>query len=118
MSIHNVQNNVNHMIRMFENLASASTSLDAKQIVDDINNEIGELPLLEKSGSVFSRDVNTMCRTLDTSTIVIKHAVLFVGYAKVYKVHNDFAEELIKHINYVHNEINLIRNSKCVDDTI
>jgi len=50
MSIHNVQNNVNHMIRMFENLASASTSLDAKQIVDDINNEIGELPLLEKSG--------------------------------------------------------------------
>jgi hypothetical protein len=112
MSVQNVQNNVNHMMHMFEHLAK---DIDAKQIIDDIHNEIGELPAIEKSWSVFARDIN---RTLDISAIVIKHAVLFVGYAKVYKVHNEFAEDLIKHINYVHNEINLIRNSKCEGDTI
>ncbi len=115
MSVQNVQTNVNHMMHMFEHLANTSTDIDAKQIVDDINNEIGELRLFEKSWSVFARDIS---RTLDISAIVIKHAVLFVGYAKVYKVHNEFAEDLIKRINYVHNEINLIRNSKCEGDTI
>lgn len=115
MSVQNVQKNVNRMMHMFEHLAKTSTDIDAKQIVDDINIEIRELPRMEMAWPVFARDVS---RTLDISAIVIKHAVLFVGYSKVYKVHNEFAEDLIKLINYVHNEINLIRNSKCEGDTI
>ena len=112
MSVHKVQNHVNEMMHMFEHLAKDT---DTKQIIDDIHNEIGELPVLENSWSVFARDIN---RTLDISAIVIKHAVLFVGYAKVYKVHNEFAEDFIKRINRVHDEINLIRNSKYEGDTI
>jgi hypothetical protein len=115
MSVQNVQHHVNEMMHMFEHLAKTSTDIDAKQIIDDIHNEIGELPALENSWSVFARDIN---RTLDISAIVIKHAVLFVGYAKVYKVHNEFAEDFIKRINCVHDEINSIRNSKSLDDTI